>query len=937
MELYIPRDSFASQYPEWGAWPWSNFKKLPLPGETKTGGALLFVEGKINELCPLQDQPGFEARVTDDKDCGTSVWLTDDPLAPGFDCGCIRGRDGKPCVHAAGLIAALVYLFHEHNFIPLSPLLENVNALAADIDRSSRSEEDRPLRRLRLRKLRPGPAYLEGDAELPDPLVQNVNPYRGLSRMARNTLELPNAALREGLRFLIDFVRDANLTFEAERPEGGYLKLEPVVANVGTHLRFLADPQRDLVRAEPVHHSVDPEALLADLGQGVLVLRTGQIAFEDEGKFAPLQDALDGMERGFTRFDRDRGTYPLDCFNDYVARLDHASRRLYRQCEFAQVSDGAVIPEDPSTTRALTLKAALHIDHPKDGPHRQIAFLDGSVDDEFVALGGIFADFMQLLCLHAQNSDRLLGRRSRSDALLEAAAQLPRIGKQADRISYINSVVRRSDFRTRAQSKAATKFLRALERDYCRPKSAVAPMLFFDAKKRTYSWHLVRPPLPGLLALTATLYRHSNFQEILGCEYPMLPVNLRGEAFHQIAELCESFGIALRVDNEAALVRRAKISVDIAAGTKEDWFELRPSIRCEGFEIPAEQWEQLLQGTLFIESKDGGMLAPSLEDPEMLARLVETFNQGRKGEAGGKIHRLHVLDWLAWRKQGLELSLPPELETLFADLLHFDGIPELAPPPGLKAEMRPYQQRGFEWLVFLYRHRFGACLADDMGLGKTLQSLAFLAHLKSEAKGSLHTLAVLPPSLLYNWEAEAERFVPELTVATYAGTQRDPAVFENHDLVLSTYDIIRRDIDTLAKHPFDVVLFDEAQALKNHNSRRARAARRIDRRFTLCLTGTPMENHAGEFHSIMEVALPGLMGDRKAFDQALKESDETALRRSRPFLLRRTKAAILKELPPKVESNITLEMNEEQREIYTRIVGELREDVLTAFQKQSRG
>jgi len=944
MEIYVPQESLGSQYPEWARWHYLNFKKLRPSAGTKQNGALLFVEGRIDDLAPLDDRPGFEARVTDGKAYGTAVWLTDDPLAPAFDCGCGADAEGSPCVHAMGLLAALVYLFHEKTFISLSPILDNVNALAAGIDRSRRTGRRKSLKRLRLRNLAPGPAYLEGDAELPDPFVQAVNPYRELSRMARNTLELPRGDRREAFRALIDYVCDQKLAFEAENPEGGYLALAPEAATVGTRLRFLADPAADLVRVEPTLRSVEPGDLLADLGGGVLVLREGRIALEDDEKFAPLPDALARMERGFTDFSRDRDEFRLEDFNDFIARLDHAHRRLYRQCDFGQIRDGELVDEDPHAAGALTVQAWLGIDHPDEGPHPQFAYLGGEVGLDFVGLSGVFGDFMRLLRQHAGDADRLLGRRARVDVILAAAARLPRIGKQADRRAHIDATVRRHEFRTEEQSKAAAGFLRQLERDYCRPQSATAPMILHDPKANRHTWHTVRLPLPGLLALTATLYRRANFAELLGKECHTLPVHLRGEAFHEVAEICEHFGIELRVDDETTLARPAAVSVDIAGDAKEDWFELKPSIRCEGFEIPPEQWEQLLQGTLRLESPDGGLIVPRPENPKMLARLVDALGEhNRPGGDGARIHRLQLLDWIAWRKQGLELTLPPEIDALFRELLDFDGIPGLPPPPGLRADMRPYQQRGFEWLAFLHRHRFGACLADDMGLGKTLQSLAFLAHLKAETSPdadddppALRALAVLPPSLLYNWESEAARFTPGLRVAAYAGPARDPAVFDQVDLVLTTYDLLRRDIATLETRTFDVVLFDEAQALKNHASRRTRAARRLPRRFTVCLTGTPLENHAGEYHSIMDAALPGLMGERKAFDQALKDGDDSALRRALPFLLRRTKAAILTELPPKVESDVYLEMNDDQREIYTRIVGEVREEVLTAYRQQTR-
>ncbi|MGB0744879.1 MAG: hypothetical protein ACPGSB_10190, partial [Opitutales bacterium] len=139
MELYIPAKNFASQYPEWGKWQMSDFKALPATTQLKQAGALLFVEGKVNDLQALKDRAGFTAGVTDGKEFGVTVWLPlDGTKVPQFECGCPEGHNEKTCVHALALMAALVYLFHEQNFIPLSPLLDNVNNLARQIDRSKK-------------------------------------------------------------------------------------------------------------------------------------------------------------------------------------------------------------------------------------------------------------------------------------------------------------------------------------------------------------------------------------------------------------------------------------------------------------------------------------------------------------------------------------------------------------------------------------------------------------------------------------------------------------------------------------------------------------------------------------------------------------------------------------------------------------------------------
>jgi superfamily II DNA or RNA helicase len=940
MDLYVPTENFASQYPEWGRWHWLNYKNLPAPADRKQAGALFFVEGKVNDLKPLDDRAGFSAGVEDGKEFGVSIWLSEeDGERPRFECGCPKGREKSPCPHALALLATLVYLFHEHNFIPLAPLLDNVNKLAKQIDRSSAKPTRKKLKRLRLRGLAPGPPYVEGDCPLPDSLVQAINPYREISRMALNTLELPGGELlQERLRRLVDYVRESRIGLEAERSDGSFVPLKPDIETVGTRLRFTAVPAQDLVDYEPVLDEQADEHLIATIGERVQILEPGRIALIDEDKFEAVPQALARMERGFSTFARRGNSLPLETINDFICRLANPKRTLLRQCDFAILEAGECRAHTPESDPPLALEVTLDIGTDTHHPDSHYASLHGDVTGQHVALSHLFGDFMRILCTHAENGDRLLGSRARVEALLEAAEQLPQIKKQRDRRNYIDSVAERHEFRKDSQAKAAGSFLRQLERDYCRPRSAIVPMCLQVPESKSHHWRHVKIPLPGLLALTARLYQHSAFQPLIGMELDLLPIRLDGRALQEIAATCDAFGFHLKIDDTRTIVRPTSIHVDCFDDQKEDWFELKPSIRCEGLTIPPEQWEALLQGQLILQGEDDRQITPQVERPELLAYLIEAASQRHAGQGAARVHRLHLLDWVALRREGLDLRLPPEIETLLRSLLEFEGIPKLSPPKDLKARMRPYQQSGFEWLAFLHRHRLGACLADDMGLGKTLQTIAFLLHLRTSlpAEKRLRALAVLPPSLLFNWENEVARFAPKLELATYAGGDRDPAIFDQADLILTTYEILRRDIDRFPDEPFEIVVFDEAQALKNHTSRRARAARRLERRFTLCLTGTPMENHIGEYHAIMDLALPGLMGERKTFLQQLKEGDDSALRRARPFLLRRTKNAILKELPAKVESDVALAMSDAQREIYTRIVAEVREEVREAYREQTQ-
>ncbi|MFP4259673.1 MAG: DEAD/DEAH box helicase [Opitutales bacterium] len=942
MQSYIPNESFASQYAEWGELPPDFFKRLPASEKMKQGGALLFTEGHVSDLKPLKERMGFAAGVSDEgKTYGTAVWVEPGTETPAFECGCARPDKAKLCPHVIALLAALDYLFHERNSIPLSPLTENVEHLARQIDQSSRLRK-KQLRRIRLRGLRTKTPYIEGDSTLGESIIQAINPYGEMRRMARNTVELPLHDLHTTLRTLIDFVRDSSrLQLEAETADGDFIKLRPELASIPARLRFTPDVNARQIRITEVAEAIDPGKVVARLGPKHYIFCDGRVACIDEMRTARLKSAFVDKETGFSEFDAARDALPINFFNECVLRLADYERRLYRQCRFSpgDLSSDTTAEEAPSAkSREIRLRLQLTSTTATHNTNYR-ATISASIGGCQLDASRVFEDFMTTLVHHTKRAERLLGRRRRCLQLLEAAAHLPTLAKKAERTHFIENFSHRAVFEKPEHQKATKKFLQQIERDFCRSKSALAP-LWLPKDPRgddaEHAWQSAHLPLSALLALTATLYQHSAFQEIIGMKLRSIEVPADGPTLSALAQVCEAWDIDFETDRNLTRSRPTIIELLFEADVETDWFELTPTVRCDGIDIPPEAWEQLLQGTLLLKAKDDSVLMPRVEHTDALHTLINHYS--RSPASAKPVHRLHLLDWLELRAQGITVRLPPEIETLYESLKNFKSVPTRKIPQGLEAELRPYQKQGFEWLTFLYQHRLGACLADDMGLGKTLQALTFLAALREQAPPDkpLRALAVLPTSLIYNWQNEAARFLPDMRVQAYSGADRQPAMLEQADLALTSYDLLWRDIDTLSSTSFDVVIFDEAQALKNHRSRRANAARQLDRRFTLCLTGTPMENHPGEFHSIMDFALPGLMGPRKAFDEAIRGGDERPLRRSRPFLLRRTKDAILQELPPKVQADLILEMTDEQRTIYTRIVNEVRQQVQAAYRQQTR-
>jgi superfamily II DNA or RNA helicase len=298
--------------------------------------------------------------------------------------------------------------------------------------------------------------------------------------------------------------------------------------------------------------------------------------------------------------------------------------------------------------------------------------------------------------------------------------------------------------------------------------------------------------------------------------------------------------------------------------------------------------------------------------------LLEARNADRKLPTA-------ILPELGALCEQLDEPKPPGLERLEPLLRGFQGIPRARLPEGLVATLRPYQQVGVDWLRFLRNAELGAVLADDMGLGKTLQTICVLEG---------RALVVCPRSVVYNWAEEIARFRPGLRVATYHGPNR--ALDPRADVTLTTYSVLRLDVDLLAKEWWSVVVLDEAQAIKNATSQTARAAFELHGHFRIALSGTPVENRLEELWSVMHFANPGLLGGREGFQSRYSVpiangNQEAAGRlraKIRPFVLRRMKREVVPELPPRTDTVLHVELDENERNLYDAIRFATRKEVL---------
>ncbi|MDH5641361.1 MAG: DEAD/DEAH box helicase, partial [Nitrospira sp.] len=424
--------------------------------------------------------------------------------------------------------------------------------------------------------------------------------------------------------------------------------------------------------------------------------------------------------------------------------------------------------------------------------------------------------------------------------------------------------------------------------------------------------------------------------------------------FQQLPVLLETLtaaGIELLYHDMPLRSSRGDCSIHVERGegkeTGIDWFEIRPEIRCDGAMIAEADWRTALTqgGLIHVNGTLRVLDSHTVERLRAILDLTDTAQPGRSAVQIVRVPRLQILDWLALREQDVAVSLPAEDEAVLARLLRFKHIAAPPIPQGLRATLRPYQQDGYAWLSFLYEHRFGACLADDMGLGKTLQTICLLAAVREGCIGPpLSTrgphLIVVPTSLLFNWEQELGRFAPDLNVRQYSGGEQ-PLDAKDDDIILATYGTVRRNIDVLTRTAFHIIVFDEAQAVKNILADTTAAVRRLTGRFKLTLTGTPLENHLGEYFSIIDLCVPGLLGEYDRFRTELKRAHTHAmdrlLRRTRPFILRRTKAEILQDLPPKIESETMLDLTDRQKALYQQTVAQVRSTIDDAYRTKTAG
>ncbi len=378
-------------------------------------------------------------------------------------------------------------------------------------------------------------------------------------------------------------------------------------------------------------------------------------------------------------------------------------------------------------------------------------------------------------------------------------------------------------------------------------------------------------------------------------------------------------------DLASARINRHKPSLAFKVSSGIDWFDVEAVAQFGDMEVTLQELRRAVRKReRFVKLSDGTL---GVIPEEWIERYRHLFGMAEETETGLRIGagQIALLDQL--EAQGDTVQADAEFARRRERLRGFTHIAPQELPQELAGELRPYQKSGYDWLHFLHDYGFGGCLADDMGTGKTFTTLAFLQSLKERGETRRPSLLVLPRSLVFNWEREAARWTPSLRLLNqaHAARAKDLSSFDNYDLVLTTYGLLLRDIESLRPYPFHYAILDEAQAIKNPQSQTGRAARLLQAEHRLSLTGTPVENSTLELWSQFAFLNPGHLGNLDYFSAEFasaieKRGDDAAATLLRalvhPLILRRTKDQVAPDLPPRTERIVYTEMEPAQRKLY---------------------
>ncbi len=386
----------------------------------------------------------------------------------------------------------------------------------------------------------------------------------------------------------------------------------------------------------------------------------------------------------------------------------------------------------------------------------------------------------------------------------------------------------------------------------------------------------------------------------------------------------------------------AKPQTKIHISSNTDWFDARVDIVFGDQKVTIADVKKALGNRQQFVPLHDGTLGVLPEEWIKKYSLLFRVGEGKSNQLRLSKYHMSVIDELYEGRNEEELVI--KLEEKYEQLREFNRIREIPPPAHLESILRPYQVHGFHWLNYLQEVNWGGILADDMGLGKTIQALSYLQHFR-DAHGRLSALVVCPTTLMFNWENEIRKFTPDLTYHIHHGGDRTRSkeVLAGYNVIITTYGTLRSDIKLLIELPFDYAVLDESQAIKNPSSKVTKAACLLQAKHRLCMSGTPLQNNTFDIFAQMNFLNPGMLGSLEFFRQEFavpidkfgeQDRKEHLRKLLYPFILRRTKEQVAKDLPEKTETILFCEMEDEQRKVYEAYRNDYRDKILGTIETQ---
>src|SRR5882757_2078509 len=386
----------------------------------------------------------------------------------------------------------------------------------------------------------------------------------------------------------------------------------------------------------------------------------------------------------------------------------------------------------------------------------------------------------------------------------------------------------------------------------------------------------------------------------------------------------------------------AKPQTKIHISSNTDWFDARVDIVFGDQKVTIADVKKALANRQQFVPLDDGTLGVLPEEWIKKYSLLFRVGEGKSNQLRLSKYHMSVIDELYDNRNEEELII--RLEEKYEQLREFNRIREIPVPAHLEHILRPYQVHGFHWLNYLQEVNWGGILADDMGLGKTIQALSFLQHFR-DTNGRLSALVVCPTTLMFNWENEIRKFTPSLTYHIHHGGDRtrNKQVLSQYNVIITTYGTLRSDIKLLLEMSFDYAVLDESQAIKNPGSKVTKAACLLQAKNRLCMSGTPLQNNTFDIFAQMNFLNPGMLGSLEFFRQEFavpidkfgeQDRKEHLRKLLYPFILRRTKEQVAKDLPEKTETILYCEMEDEQRKVYDAYRNDYRDKILGTIESQ---